>query len=113
MFTSLDFIYMPSKDVDRDVKYYAEVLGAEVVFNIKEMGTQVAQVKLGEGPRLSLAEHLESEVPVLVYRVENLRKAMKELKARGWKKGSEVELPHGPACAFVAMGGNDLRSMNW
>lgn len=105
LFLSLDFVYIPSKDVDKDLKYYAEVLGAEVVFNIKDMGTQVAMVNIGAGPRLLLAGHLDGEVPVLLYRVENLKAAMKELKTRGWKKGSEVELPHGPACTFEAEGG--------
>jgi len=28
MFRSLDFIYMPSSDVDADLNYYVEVLGA-------------------------------------------------------------------------------------
>ncbi len=62
LFKSLDFVYMPSKDVGADLKYYAEVLGAEVVFNITDMGTQVAQVKLGEGPRLLLAGHLNGRI---------------------------------------------------
>jgi hypothetical protein len=105
MFQFLDFIYMPSKDVDADLKYYTDVLGAEAVFNITDMGTQVAMVKLGEGPRLLLAGHLEGEVPILVYRVDNLKQAMKELKARDWKKQQEVELPHGPCATFVASGG--------
>ena len=102
---SLDFVYIPSKNVDTDLKYYAEKLGAEVVFNIKDMGTQVAQVKLGDGPRLLLAGHLEGEVPILVYRVDKLKQAIKELKARGWRKEHEVELPHGPCCTFTATGG--------
>lgn len=105
LFLSLDFVYTPSKDVDADLKYYSEILGAEVVFNIKDMGTQVAQVKLGDGPRLLLAGHLEGELPILVYRVDNLKQAMKELKGRGWKKGHEVELPHGPCCTFIASSG--------
>lgn len=104
-FLSLDFVYIPSKNVDKDLKYYAEVLGGEVVFNIKDMGTQVAMVNMGSEPRLLLAGHLDGEVPVLLYRVENLKAAMKELKGRGWKKGDEVELPHGPACTFTAEGG--------
>lgn len=105
LFGSLDFVYMPSKDVDADLKYYVEILGAQEIFNINDMGTQVAQVKLGDGPRLLLAGHLDGDVPVLVYRVENLTQAMKELKGRGWKKGQEVELPHGPCCTFTASGG--------
>lgn len=105
MFQSLDFVYIPSKDVDADLKYYVEVLGAEKIFNISDMGTQVTMMKLGDGPRLLLARHLDGEVPILIYRVENLKKAMKELKARGWKKGQEVEIPHGPCCTFEAEGG--------
>lgn len=96
---------MPSRNVDADLKYYVDALGAEKVFNIKEMGTQVAQVKLGDGPRLLLAGHLDGEVPILVYRVDKLKQAMKELIGRGWKKGQEVELPHGPCCTFTASGG--------
>lgn len=105
MLQSLDFIYIPSKDVDADLAYYAETLGAEKVFNIREMGTQVAMVKLGDGLWLLLAGHLEGEVPILIYRVDNLKKAKKELRPRGWKLDQEVEIPHGPCCTFTAGGG--------
>jgi hypothetical protein len=98
MLRRLDFIYIPSKDVDADLAYYVETLGAEKVFNVSEMGTQVAMVRLGEGPRLLLAGHLEGEMPILIYLVEKLKKVKKELKARGWKLEQEVEIPHGPCC---------------
>jgi hypothetical protein len=104
MLLSLDFIYMPSRDVEQDLMFFSEVPGVEVVFNIKDMGTQVAMFKLGSGPRLLLADHLEGELPILIYRVANLRKAMKELKIRGWKKEREVEIPHGPCCTYIAGG---------
>jgi hypothetical protein len=118
IFGSLDFVYIPSKDVDKDLQYYVETLGAEKIFNINDMGTQVAMMKLGDGPRLLLAGHLEGEVPILIYRVENLKKAMDQLaapvdlenathspQAPKWKKGQEVEIPHGPCCTFEASGG--------
>ena len=105
MLQSLDFIYIPSKDVDADLAYYAETLGAEKVFNIREMGTQVAMVKLGDGLWLLLAGHLEGEIPILIYRVDNLRKAKKELMGRGWKLDQQVEIPHGPCATFTATGG--------
>ena len=99
-FQSLDFIYIPSKDVDKELKYYVESLGAEEVFNIKDMGTQVAMMKmLGGGPRLLLADHLEG-LPIMIYRVEDIKKAKKELKQRGWKKENEVEIPHGPCAVY-------------
>lgn len=85
--------------------FYTEIPGVNVVFNIEEMGTQVAMLDVGAGPRLLLAAHLEGELPIFIYRVENIKKAIKELKVRGWKKGQEVEIPHGPACTFTAAGG--------
>jgi hypothetical protein len=105
-FEQLDFVYMPSRDVASDLRYFSEVLGAEVVFAIDGMGTRVAMVKLSEAPpAILLADHVEGDAPILVYRVPGLRAAMNELKQRGWKKGRTLELPMGPACSFTAPGG--------
>ncbi len=60
---ALDFLYMPSRDVARDLAFYVDVLGARVVFAIEAMGTRVAEVRLSEGgPRLLLADHLDGEL---------------------------------------------------
>jgi hypothetical protein len=105
-FESLDFIYMPSRDVVEDLRYFSDVLGAEVVFAIDGMGTRVAMVALApSGPRLLLADHLEGDAPILVYRVPSLETALVELKGRGWKRGRTLELPMGPAHSFIAPGG--------
>jgi hypothetical protein len=77
------------------------VLGAEVVFAIEAFGTRVAQVRLVEsGPRLLLAEHLEGETPVLVYRVADFEAALNELTDRGAEIDARFGIPHGP-CASV------------
>ena len=108
-FLSLDFVYMPSRDVAADVAYFTDVLGARLVFAVEGMGTRVAMVELTETPpRLLLAGHLEGDQPVLVYRVENLERAMRELAARGWKRESTFEIPHGPVCPFRTTGGHRL-----
>ena len=74
-FGQLDFIYMPSRDAAADVRYFTEVLGAELVFAVEGMGTRVAMVEISEQPpRVLLAEHLEGEQPVLVYRVADMRR---------------------------------------
>jgi hypothetical protein len=105
-FEQLDFVYMPSRDVASDLRYFSDVLGAEVVFAIDGMGTRVAMVKLSEAPpTILLADHVEGDAPILVYRVPGLRAAMSELKERGWKRGRTLELPMGPACSFTAPGG--------
>lgn len=102
---SLDYIYMPSSDVARDLAYFGDVLGADVVFAIDGMGTRVAMVRFGDGAPLLLADHLKGEVPILVYRVAGLKVAIAELESRGWKRGRMIELPSGAACSFAAPGG--------
>ena len=109
LFEELDFIYMPSRDVAADVRYFTDVLGATLTFAVEGMGTRVAMVEMTDGPpRILLAEHLKGERPVMVFRVPDLQEAMKTLEARGWKKGHSLEIPHGPVCAFEGPGGHRL-----
>ena len=108
-FEQLDYVYMPSRDVAADVTYFTEVLGGALVFAIDGMGTRVAMVKLSESsPAMLLADHVEGDVPILVYRVADLRAAMATLKERGWKKARTLELPMGSAASFTAPGGQRL-----
>src|SRR4051794_3785966 len=100
MFGSLDFLYVPSRDVVADAAYFTDVLGGELIFRVKGMGTMVARVRMGEGPDVLLAGHLHGERPVLVYRVDDLDAALAELEARGWDPVGTFEIPHGPCCAF-------------
>lgn len=109
MFESLDYVYMPSRDVARDVTYFTEVLGARLVFAIDGMGTRVAMVELTDGPpRLLLAGHLDDDRPILVYRVADLDAARRELVARGWDEGHGLEIPQGPVRSFSGPGGHRL-----
>ena len=79
---------MPSRDVAADVESLSEGLGAEVVFAIEAFGARVAMLRLAEGPpELLLADHLEGERPVLVYRVDDLEAAVSELRSRGVDAG--------------------------
>jgi hypothetical protein len=105
---SLDYIYTPSRDVPRDLDYFENVLGADVVFAIDGMGTRVAMIRFGEGAPLLLADHLRGDVPILVYRVAGLKPAIAELEGRGWKRGRMIELPSGSACSFEAPGGQRI-----
>ena len=67
MFLSLDFLYVPSRPPGPVVAYYTDVLGGTLMFHIKEMGTEVAAVKLSDvGPLVLLAEHLEGNLPILI-----------------------------------------------
>jgi catechol 2,3-dioxygenase-like lactoylglutathione lyase family enzyme len=109
MFDELDFIYMPSHDAAADLRWFTDVLGARLVFAVEGMGTRVAMLELtDQPPRILLAEHLEGDRPVLVYRVPDLAAAMAELETRGWQRGFILEIPHGPLCSFTSPGGHRL-----
>jgi hypothetical protein len=105
----LDFIYTPSDDVAADMRYFTEVLGAQLVFAIDAMGIKVAMIELGDAsPRILLAGHLEGERPVLVYRVARLVDAMAELESRGWTSEGTLEIPQGPCSSFRTPGGHRI-----
>jgi hypothetical protein len=109
MFEQLDYVYMPSDDVARDVAWFTDVLGGRLVFAIDGMGARVAMVELTEDPpRILLADHLEGDRPVLVYRVDDLARASDELRSLGWEDGRALEIPQGPVRSFAGPGGHRL-----
>ena len=96
MFDRLDFIYLPSRDVAADIEYYTDALGGKVVFAVERFETRVAMVRVApDGPKLLLAEHLEGDQPILVFRVDDLDAAVAELQGRGVKLGAAFEMPFG------------------
>jgi hypothetical protein len=106
-FAQLDFIYCPSGDVAAEASYFTEVLGGELVFAIESGGTRVAAVRLSGGPPLLLlADHVEGDRPILVYRVDDLAASLVELRARGWQPVGTFEIPYGPCCSFRTSGGH-------
>ena len=106
-FEQLDYIYTPTRDAAADVTFLTDVLGGTLVFAIDDMGTRVAMVSLTEEPpRIILAEHLEGERPILIYRVASLDEAMGALEARGWQRERTLEIPTGPCCSFRSPGGH-------
>ena len=109
MFESLDYVYMPSRDVQADMAYFTDVLGGRLVFAIDGMGARVAMIDLTDGPpRILLADHLEGDRPVLVYRVADLEATRHDLRERGWDEGHGLEIPQGPVRSFTGPGGHRL-----
>jgi hypothetical protein len=108
-FEALDFVYMPSRDPVADVAYFTDVLGGRLVFAVEGMSARVAMLELStDGPKILLADHVEGEAPVLVYRVADLKASLAELKRRGWKRERTFDIPHGPICSFRAPGGQRM-----
>jgi hypothetical protein len=107
LFESLDFLYTPCRDVAADLVRFETSLGASVEWAIERFGTRVAMVRLAEGPpHLVLAEHLDGERPILVYRVPSLGEAVERLAADGVDAGPELGFPYGPvhACTLPGTG---------
>jgi hypothetical protein len=106
---ALDVLYVPSRDVEADVRFYRDTLGGRVVFAIEAMGTRVAEIALApQGPRLLLADHLSGDAPVLLHRVSDLDQTLAELAMRGLTLETHVELPLGPCATFRSPGGQRL-----
>jgi hypothetical protein len=104
-FEALDYLYMPSRDVAVDVRYFTEVLGGHLVFAIEGMGTKVAMIELTDDPpRLLLADHVAGDAPILIYRVASLADTAGELTMRGWQPEHTLEIPQGPVSTFRAPG---------
>jgi hypothetical protein len=102
MFGQLDFVYLPSRHVARDLLHFNRRLGAEVVFAIEAFGTRVAMVRVTpDPPALLLAGHLGGDQPVLVYRVGDLEGTLAELDTR---VSSRFEIPHGPGAEVANPG---------
>jgi hypothetical protein len=96
MLDRLDFVYLPSRDVAADVEHFTDGLGGQLVFAIEAFGTRVAMVRLApDPPPLLFAGHLQGDQPILVYRVENLDRAIAELRDRHVEIGVDFEIPHG------------------
>ncbi len=109
MFLSLDFVYVPTADVDAAAGRYVEVLGAELVWKVRGAGTVVACVRVGEAaPLILLSGHLEGEVPILVYRVADYAASVARLRAAGIDDVHELEIPHGPCASFGGPDGERL-----
>jgi hypothetical protein len=108
-FEQLDFLYTPSRDVAADLAYFTDVLGGRALFAIEGMGTRVAAIELTDGPPLILlADHVEGDRAILVYRVPDLTAALDELEERGWEREHTFEIPHGPICSFRSPGGHRI-----
>jgi hypothetical protein len=92
-------------DVAADLKHFTGGLGAEVVFAIEAFGTRVAMLRLApEPPPLLFAGHLQGDQPILVYRVENLDRAIAELRDSNIEVGVDFEIPHGPGVEVINPG---------
>jgi predicted enzyme related to lactoylglutathione lyase len=105
MFSQLDFVYQPSRNVAADVEHYTKALGAEFVFAVERFGTRVAMVRLTPtSPGLLLAEHLDGDQSILIFRVADLEAAILQIDEHGGQIGSRFEMPYGVGVQLLTPG---------
>ena len=105
VFDELEFIYCPSSDAAAESTYYVEALGARLVYAIEAFETRVAMLRLTDaGPKLLLAEHLQGEQPVLIYRVSDLDATEAEFAQRGVRFSARFGFPDGEATELEVPG---------
>jgi hypothetical protein len=105
MFGSLDFVYVPSADVDAEAQHHVDTLGAQLVWKVRGMGTTVACLRVGDSaPLVLLSGHLSAGSPIFVYSVEDYPGTVRRLRERGLVL-HELEIPHGPCATFTTGGG--------
>ncbi len=108
-FEQLDFLYSPSRDVARDMEHFTKLMGGRLLFAVEAMGARVAAIRLTPGPPLILlADHIDGQAPILVYRVHDLDEELSRLERRGMKREMTFEIPHGPCCSFRTPGGHRI-----
>ncbi len=109
MFESLDFLYMPSRDVAADAAYFADVLGGELVFAIEEWKTRVAMVRMSDTPPdLLFTDHVEGERPHPHLSGGRPRGHDDPLESDGWEREGIFEIPQGLCRSFHTGGGHRL-----
>ena len=100
-FAALAYLYVGTANFERDLAYYRDVLGGELVWNLTGFGAHVAAFRIGKGPLVLLADHRPAPSCMPVYEVPDLKETAKALKKRGWKSdGGSFEIPNGPCYAF-------------
>src|SRR5258708_4199821 len=100
-FIRIAYIYIGTSNYSADMHFYKDILGARLVWEFEEFGAKVAAFDLCGEPYLLIADHVHAPSKRLIYEVENLKEAEKELALQGWKPdGSVFEIPDGPCINF-------------
>jgi predicted enzyme related to lactoylglutathione lyase len=109
----LVYLYVGSADVEADLSLYRDRLGGELAWRFRSGGTEVAAVRLGEGPLVLLADHRPAPSVLQIWAVPDLDGEVAKLKAAGWNgELTEVEVPDGPCVILADPSGNEIALMD-
>ena len=105
---ALDILYLPSRDVEADIRFYRDTLGARVASRSRRWAPAWQRSRSRSTVRMILADHLPGDAPVLLHRVSDLDETLSELGARGLELEAQLELPLGPCATLRSPGGQRL-----
>jgi catechol 2,3-dioxygenase-like lactoylglutathione lyase family enzyme len=108
LFKRIAYIYIGTSNYDADRYFYKDILRARLIWEFEEFGTKVAAFDLCGEPYLVIADHVHAPSNRLIFEVENITVAAKELKSRGWKPDGELfEIHDGSCINFKDESGNE------
>ena len=108
LFKKLVYIYIGTSNYEADHHFYKDILGATLVWEFSDFGARVAAFNLCDESYLLIADHVHAPSKRLIYEVENIDHAAKELTAKGWEAdGSKFEVPDGTCINFKDKSGNE------
>jgi hypothetical protein len=109
LFERLVYLYVGSQDVPADMAFYRDHLGGEVAWHRQAMGTEVAAMRLGDGPLVLLADHRHAPSVLPIWAVEDVEAARERLSRTGWEGQTDrVEVPDGPCLLLRDASGNEI-----
>lgn len=103
------YLYVGSDDVDGDLRFLVDGLGADLAWRFHAFDADVAAVRMGDGPMYLVANHRPAGSVLPIVTVEDLDTAAAGLRAAGFNDtGVTVEVPDGPCMVLTAPAGNEI-----
>ncbi|MDP9238336.1 MAG: VOC family protein [Chloroflexota bacterium] len=105
----LRFLYVGVEDTERDLRFYIDVMGAELRWRFQAFEADVAAVALGDGPLVVLADHRPTGSVLPIYAVPDVKAAVRELRKRGGViQEGPLGTPEGDAIVAADPSGNQI-----